>query len=424
MFFFGLAYFAQGLAGGLIAQPLAYYLKSLGFAADHMAQLVAITASPWLMKPLYGLMSDFIPLFGFRRKSYLLVMTGFASAGYLWLVSLETPTAIIGVLFLITLGTAISDVMVDALMVEHGQKTGLIRQFQGQQWTWLNVASITAGLLGGWLSHSFSPLPAVHLAALIIAAVPVAVMATTLFVITEPKIRLERKQIQTTGRDLLAVIKSRSIWIVAGFLAFWNLTPNFGVPLYYHMTDHLEFDQYFIGQLHSIGSVGAAIGAFLYGRYLVRILSTKRLVFLSVGLSVTTTCAYLLLADARSALMLSFASGIVSMIPLLTLFGLAASVCPPRVAAFTFAALMAFYSAAGQVAALLGSHLYAHIFDYRITPLICLAAGFTLTAVFWVPYLPVGSSSADPELIRREQAGGNGASMLMKLRQRWRLADS
>ena len=32
-----------------------------------------------------------------------------------------------------------------------------------------------------------------------------------------------------------------------GFLAFWNVTPNFSLPLYYHITDQLQFEQGFIG---------------------------------------------------------------------------------------------------------------------------------------------------------------------------------
>jgi hypothetical protein len=34
-----------------------------------------------MIKPLYGLLTDFIPLFGYRRKSYLLLMAGLAVAG-------------------------------------------------------------------------------------------------------------------------------------------------------------------------------------------------------------------------------------------------------------------------------------------------------------------------------------------------------
>ena len=132
MIYFGLVYFAQGIgqAGALISQPLMYYLKSLGMTTDQVAGLLAVLTVPWIIKPAYGLLSDFIPLFGYRRKSYLFLMNGLAASGFLWLTDLTAPNMIVVALFLTALGIAFSDVLVDALMVENGQKTGLIKQFQ------------------------------------------------------------------------------------------------------------------------------------------------------------------------------------------------------------------------------------------------------------------------------------------------------
>ena len=133
--FFGLAYFSQGLAGTLIQQPLAYHLKSDGMPANHVAQALALVAIPWIAKPFYGLLSDSIPLLGYRRKSYLVLATSFSTVGYLAMSQLTTSRTILTVLFVTTLGIAAMDVLVDALMVEEGQKTGFIGRFQGQQWT-------------------------------------------------------------------------------------------------------------------------------------------------------------------------------------------------------------------------------------------------------------------------------------------------
>ena len=149
MIYFGLVYFAQGIgqAGALISQPLMYYLKSLGMTTDQVAGLLAVLTVPWIIKPAYGLLSDFIPLFGYRRKSYLFLMNGLAASGFLWLTDLTAPNMIVVALFLTALGIASSDVLVDALMVENGQKSGLIKQFQSQQWMWFNIAAIISGLV-------------------------------------------------------------------------------------------------------------------------------------------------------------------------------------------------------------------------------------------------------------------------------------
>jgi hypothetical protein len=104
--------------------------------------------------------------------------------------------------------------------------------------------------------------------------------------------------------------------------------------------------------------------------------------------------AYLFLGDGLSASLLSFCSGVVSMAALLSLFTLAASVCPPRAAGFAFAALMSIYSATAQIAAVVGGHLYEWVFHQEIAPLIYLAAACTFSAFMWLPWLPTQAGPA------------------------------
>jgi len=390
MIYFGLAYFAQGIgqAGALINQPLMYYLKSLGFTTDQVAGFLAVLTVPWIIKPVYGLISDFIPLFGYRRKTYLVLMNVVAAAGFLWLAVLTAPSVIVWALLLCALGIASSDVLVDALMVENGQRTGLIKQFQGQQWMWFHIAAVVSGLVGGWLTQRLEPAAALHTAALVTACAPAAVVLATLFLIHEDKSTLDLGGLRLTTRGLMTSLRSRTLWIVAGFLAFWNFTPSFGTPLFYHMTDHLKFEQSFIGQLTAIASGGAVIGAFIYRQYLAARYSTKSLVYLSIALSAATTLAYLLLVGKISAVVLYFTTGVLSMIPFLTVLSLAAGACPPQAAGFTFAGLMSIYNAAGQLSQISGAYLYERLFNQQIAPLIWVAAIFTLGAYLIVPFLP------------------------------------
>ncbi len=76
LLFFALVYVVEGLGqiGGLIAQPLNNYLKaSQGWTPLQITGFITLFNLPWIIKPLYGLISDFVPLFGYRRKSYLLL---------------------------------------------------------------------------------------------------------------------------------------------------------------------------------------------------------------------------------------------------------------------------------------------------------------------------------------------------------------
>src|SRR5207245_922949 len=83
---FGVVYFAQGM-WYLPNQTITIVLKERGLSAGQVADFFLISTVPWLVKPLYGLISDFVPLFGRRRKSYFLVTSGLAALAGLLLAS-------------------------------------------------------------------------------------------------------------------------------------------------------------------------------------------------------------------------------------------------------------------------------------------------------------------------------------------------
>ena len=80
---FGLLYFAQGIrepTEGLIAQPTRSLLRNWGYSADTVTTYMALLALPWAAKPLYGLLTDFVPIAGTRRRSWLLLTTFITTA--------------------------------------------------------------------------------------------------------------------------------------------------------------------------------------------------------------------------------------------------------------------------------------------------------------------------------------------------------
>ena len=73
-FFFAALYFVQSVGdptSGLIAQPVRSLLRSWGESPAALGALMALLAVPWTIKPVFGLLSDFVPLFGSRRRNYL-----------------------------------------------------------------------------------------------------------------------------------------------------------------------------------------------------------------------------------------------------------------------------------------------------------------------------------------------------------------
>ena len=85
---FGSLYFIQGIVeptAGLLTQPVQSQLSNWFLSASQIGQFMAFIAIPWSLKPLFGLLSDFVPLAGRRRWPYLLLTTAGAAAAFAWL---------------------------------------------------------------------------------------------------------------------------------------------------------------------------------------------------------------------------------------------------------------------------------------------------------------------------------------------------
>src|ERR1041384_4319817 len=86
--FFAVMYFIQSVGdptSGLVAQPVRSLLRSWGESPASLAALMALLAIPWSIKPVFGLLSDFVPLLGSRRRNYLLLANGMAALSLLLL---------------------------------------------------------------------------------------------------------------------------------------------------------------------------------------------------------------------------------------------------------------------------------------------------------------------------------------------------
>jgi MFS family permease len=389
MLFFGLVYVVEGIGqtGGLIAQPLNYYLKqTFGWSPVQVSAYLTILNLPWIIKPIYGIFSDFLPLFGYRRKAYLVISNAAATAAYWSITQITAPSELVFILLLTAYAMAISSTLCGAILVENGQRLGASDTFVNQQWLWFNIAALASGFIGGQLVERLSSVAALHSAAAIIGVAPLAVVFSTGFLIDESKSRIDLPEMRRTFAGLLAAFTQKELWFVAVFLFLYYLSPGLGTPLYYHMTDQLKFSQAYIGILGSISSGGWIVGALLY-RKLLKGLSARTLLNFSILLGTLTTAAFLLLWNEATAAFINFFSGLSGMIAFVATLTLAADYCPRRVEGFAFAALMSITNLSGALSDNIGSYLYEHLFNRHLNSLILASAAFTALAFAFVPML-------------------------------------
>jgi MFS family permease len=399
LLFFALVYVVEGLGqvGGLIAQPLNYYLKTAqGWTPLQITAFISLFNLPWIIKPIYGLISDFVPLFGYRRKSYLILVNVAAIAGFIWTTQITAPGNLFLSLSVTAYAMAISSTLCGAVLVENGQRLHESGSFVNQQWLWFNIAAMAAALLGGQLVERLSPDGALHGAAAIIAIAPLLVIGGTLFLVREQKAAINLQGIKETFEGLKNSFRRRELWLIAGFLFLYNFSPGLSTPLYFTMTDSLHFSQSYIGILGSISAAGWVVGALLYHRLFDR-LTLKTLLNLSILFGAVATAAFLFLANETSAAIIYFCSGFAAMLAMVASLTLAADYCPPRAEGFTFAVLMSVSNLASSLADNIGSFLYTHMFDHSLSPLVLISAAFTAVAFVLVPLLRLGDKKpGDP----------------------------
>jgi len=97
------------------------FKDDLRFSPSQLALVTGVITAPWVLKPVFGFVSDSLPIFGMRRRPYLLAFGALGSlcyfAVYRWArASWECILALLGA----SLSICFVNVIAEALIVERG----------------------------------------------------------------------------------------------------------------------------------------------------------------------------------------------------------------------------------------------------------------------------------------------------------------
>ncbi len=342
----------------LPAQPLQNSLRTLGLSTADVGAYFGFVGIAWSLKPIYGALSDFFPLFGKHRWSYLVLSTLACSFGLTALAMFWGGQGFVapGRWLLLSVGVAIAfcDVVIDAVAVEQGNPRGLTGRIQSVQWGANSFATVIAGVLGGWLAerHALSATFG------ICAALGFASFVMVMVAYREPR-RHERPtdNLRTAALELQSGNRFAILTAVAAFLFLWNFNPFTSSVLQTYSIERLGFSQQFYGTLVSVQAVAEVAASVLYA-FICKRLAFGRLVHLSVVAGIASTLAYLFMAGPVSALIANVVFGLTYQTGMLVTMDLAARVCPSKSAGTTFAVLMAVCNTALNAAMYAGGTWY------------------------------------------------------------------
>ncbi|XP_071917795.1 probable folate-biopterin transporter 2 isoform X2 [Coffea arabica] len=152
---------SQGLGGGFARLGTEYYMKEVQKVQPSESQVyLGITNIPWIVKPLWGLLTDVVPILGYRRRPYF-ILAGFVGVISMLFLSLHKNLHIVFALLLMTAGSAgvaIADVTVDACVAQNsGTHPSLAADMQSLCALSSSIGSLVGFSLSGIFVHLIGP---------------------------------------------------------------------------------------------------------------------------------------------------------------------------------------------------------------------------------------------------------------------------
>jgi folate/biopterin transporter len=359
-------YFVQGILG-LARLAVSFFLKDeLALSPAQVAALMGIAALPWVIKPLFGFLSDGLPLFGYRRRPYLILSGLMGTVAWLSLATVvNTAWAATGAILLSSLSVAISDVIVDSLVVERARKESLSDSGSLQSLTWgaSAVGGLITAYLSGWLLQHFTTQTVFAITAtfpLLVSAVAWLIAEET--VDSRPNVATVWSQV----KQLRGAVTQKAIWLPTAFVFIWQATPSADSAFFYFTTNELGFEPEFLGRVRLVTSIASLIGIALFQRFLKNIPFRILMGWTTVLSSVLGMTALILVTHTNRALGIDdhwFSLGdsliltVMGQIAFMPVLVLSARLCPEGVEATLFAVLMSVWNLAGLLSHEIGALL-------------------------------------------------------------------
>ena len=370
-------YFTQGVRSTLCSLGTSYYLnETLALVPAQAESLRATAAIPWIIKPLYGMLSDSVPICGTRRKSYLLIFSAISAAAYFALSVpglVTTYTSALGALVVASLGIAFCDVVIDGKVVEaaRSERDDMAGNLQTLSWISLSIGSVLGSIVSGYALDTFGPQGVFF----VTAAGPLGVVLISIKIVEDkyvPQRELGFLQtVQDQCRALASVVVDPICWRPMLWIFLSNaLPPSVGEAMFSFKTTELGFSKSFLGFISIVGSFTLLGTTAVYNAYF-RDMPFRRMFF---RIQLASACVSLIEFVLVSRLNLLFGisdrffifgdeilSDVVARLKHMPSLVLCAKICPPGIEGTMFALLMSIYNFSWSVASFGGSWLCSYL---------------------------------------------------------------
>jgi len=267
-----ISYFLVGFGDFMITPLSVYMVHTMGAQPWQQNTMGVITLLPWSFKIFYGFLSDVRPIAGLHRKPYFALGYCIQTCCYFLLTYLSSSKTngvsfecLASLMFVLTFGTIMADVMADTLVVEHSARTEQGEASRGQvQTTCYGIrffGSMLGNLLGtvlynqaswGWGLEFWQVTGCLGL-------IPWVILFPTipyLYEAPEKDLRPIRQQIA----DIWDMCQQKAVWKPMAFVYIYNLFQVPCVAWLSFLQLGLNFQPWALGMLNTAGAVVATLG--------------------------------------------------------------------------------------------------------------------------------------------------------------------
>ncbi|XP_028052145.1 LOW QUALITY PROTEIN: probable folate-biopterin transporter 2 [Camellia sinensis] len=370
---------SQGLGGALNRVGTAYYMKDVQKVQPSAAQVysgIGITGIPWIVKPIWGILTDVVSIFGYHRKPYFVLAGVMGIISMLYLSLHEKLHLFLALLFLTggSAGVAIADVTIDACVAQNsGSHPLLAADMQSLCALSSSIGALVGFLLSGILVHLIGPVGVFGL-----LAIPFGLVLSVGVLLKEPyttdfTCRQVTQKFTDACKAMWTTLKCPEVWRPCLYM-YISLTLSLDIyqGMFYWFTDSEEgpsFSKEAIGYICSIGSVGSLLGAILY-QYGLKDYPFRDLCFwtqLLFGLSGMLDLMLVLrlnlkfgIPDSLFVVIDASVSQMILRLKWMPLLVLSSKLCPPGIEGTLFALLMSIDNA-GLLTSSWGGGLLLHV---------------------------------------------------------------
>lgn len=380
----------------------------LGLSPADMAAITGVLGLPWMIKPLYGLATDRLPVFGLRRKPYL-VGAGFIGAlSFLALGnSIHSSSEAFAAAIMYQVGICISDVVVDSLCVEKARDEAVqnsagaadatlkdqiekevTMKLQSLCWWARSIGAVVAAAASGPLLTALGPRPVYSLAALF----PLIVALSGLVSSEPPSSSAEMrtslvaspsKQLAVKLRKVWKEIKKKEVYVPVALVVLFLATPSSGTALFYWFTKEMGLGPTQFANLQVVNAASTFGSVLLYRSYFANRRVSTTIAFASIMGSLLGLGQLLLVTHKNQVLgipddWLFYSDDVflhaLSQLAFMPTLTLAARICPPGQEGIFMGILMSAFSGAGilgkEVSAVLTTNLGITRENFAMLPML------------------------------------------------------